>query len=114
MVGEDLEILVSPAFDEQGFLNRSEIVGQGWLATNFFAPSSYPDKNELVLLAVLAPTNDLNGGAGVISGSFTLGWFGADGAHLKPVSFMTILAPGALVLRFAATLIRGTCRRRGK
>ncbi len=72
-IGDDNDTFIAdPDNVLDQFLFGSSIVVDGWLQGPFPPLQGSPDANGLVLIAVLAPTNDATGKPGVISGSLKL------------------------------------------
>ncbi len=88
------------------FLFGSSIVVDGWAQGPFPPLQGSPDANGLVLIAVLAPTNDAQGNPGVISGSMTFAYGSGGGIYNTLASFSTIPAPAALAAFPLLALLR--------
>jgi hypothetical protein len=110
--GDGNETTLVPTFDVDAFLNGNSIgVDAGWFNFDPLNDQGVPDGRGLVLIAVFAPTNDLKGKSGVVSGVLTVGYsIGGPVPEFGTDSFITP-APGALGLLALAGVMG---RRRGR
>ncbi len=110
MTGDDNETILSASFDEDSFINGTNIVG-AWFNFNPQNGQGLPGPDGEVLIAVFTPLNDGNGLAGIVSGVLTVGYsIGGQDPLFGTDSFITPV-PGTLGL-FALALFTGKRRRR--